>query len=262
MKPGNPGSSGPAAGVSVQKQRKVPTLQKYSADKVAAGLPENEVLAGTFNWESLNLSYGQEDLVKIAFARKHYLKTSQDIGQQLGVDIGGFSVRELLNHKIIPVRVSVSGGLNLSNKKINDMTGFERIAGLTNLAGLRLDNNQLTELPAGVFAGLTNLAGLRLGNNQLTELPAGVFADLTNLQTLHLNNNQLTTLPAGVFAGLTNLLLLVLSNNHLTTLPAGVFAGLTRLLALHLENNYQLRGIEPKTYLGEALQELFALSRK
>jgi carboxypeptidase N regulatory subunit len=78
---------------------------------------------------------------------------------------------------------------------------------------------------------------------------------------LVLSNNHLTTLPAGVFADLTRLLELVLSNNHLTTLPAGVFAGLTRLLALHLENNYQLRGIEPKTYLGEALQELFARLR-
>ena len=43
-----------------------------------------------------------------------------------------------------------------------------------------------------MFDDLTALTSLILHNNDLTELPAGVFNELTALTTLELNNNDLT----------------------------------------------------------------------
>ena len=95
--------------------------------------------------------------------------------------------------------------------------------------------NDLTALPASVFAGLSNLQELRLAYNDLTSLPASVFSGLTNLRELGLSGNELTTLPASVFAGLSNLRKLWLYSNGLTSLPDGLFAGLSNLTFLFLE---------------------------
>jgi Leucine-rich repeat (LRR) protein len=55
----------------------------------------------------------------------------------------------------------------------------ERLAELTGLTELRLDNNRLVELPEWL-ATLTNLTELRLGENRLESLPdwLGTFAKL------------------------------------------------------------------------------------
>ena len=78
---------------------------------------------------------------------------------------------------------------------------------------------------------------LFLDNNDLTELPAGVFDRLPALETLFLYANELTTLPAGVFDELIKLTSLDLSANELTTLPDDVFEPLTLLTELWLRDN-------------------------
>ena len=44
---------------------------------------------------------------------------------------------------------------------------------------LRLDNNQLETLPAGVFSGLSIDGSLYLRGNELESLPAGIFSVLS-----------------------------------------------------------------------------------
>ena len=88
-----------------------------------------------------------------------------------------------------------------------------------------------------MFDRLTSLEILFLDNNDLTELPAGVFNGLTSLETLFLYANELTTLPAGVFDELIKLTSLDLSANELTTLPDDVFEPLTLLTELWLRDN-------------------------
>ena len=84
---------------------------------------------------------------------------------------------------------------------------------LTNLELLYLNNNDLSELPDGVFEGVANLQYLRLYENDLSELPDSVFDGLSNLGTLHLARNALTALPDGVFEGLSSLEYLSLAGN-------------------------------------------------
>ena len=55
---------------------------------------------------------------------------------------------------------------------------------------MRLNNNALTSLPAGVFSGLSSLTELYLLNNQLTSLPAEFFNSSGSLTTLNLYGNS------------------------------------------------------------------------
>ena len=68
------------------------------------------------------------------------------------------------------------------------------------LQKLDLESNKLKELPVEVwtflFSGLCNLQELYLGGNDLSELPAEVFAGLGKLRKLNLGGNDLTELPA------------------------------------------------------------------
>ena len=89
-----------------------------------------------------------------------------------------------------------------------------------------------------MFDNLTALEILRLDENELTALPAGVFDNLTALEILRLDENELTALPAGVFDNLTALTILALEDNALDRfLPDDVFEPLTLLTELSLLGN-------------------------
>ena len=121
----------------------------------------------------------------------------------------------------------------------NDLTELPAgvFSGLSNLEELNLSENELTELPAGVFSGLSNLEELHLRFNELTELPISIFSDLDSLKELDLARNDLRELPAGVFSGLSNLEELDLRFNELAELPISIFSGLDNLKRLYLERN-------------------------
>ena len=132
-------------------------------------------------------------------------------------------------------------------------------ARLSNLEGMNLADNQLTDLPLGIFNGLDRLISLTLGiteqpsfvcdpapdcygdltrGNPLRSLPSAIFDGLGELESLSLEYLEFTTLPAGVFAGLGNLRTLDLANGRLQRLPIGVFDGLVNLASLDLSYNH------------------------
>ena len=111
-------------------------------------------------------------------------------------------------------------------------------------AGLSLENNELSSLPADLFADTTKLERLRLGDNNLESLPDDLFAGLTDLQVLDLSENRLTALDENAFADLSGLTRLYLSNNRLSSLPPDLFNPLKSLQILELENN-QLAALPP-----------------
>ena len=98
-----------------------------------------------------------------------------------------------------------SNAINVSSKKINDLSGIQYF---TSLRNLNCDSNSLTSLPALP----DSLNTLYCNNNKLTSLPA--LPD--PLKFLYCYYNSLTSLPA-----LPNSLkLLYCYNNSLTSLPA------------------------------------------
>ncbi|GLD52793.1 leucine-rich repeat-containing protein 15-like protein [Lates japonicus] len=67
------------------------------------------------------------------------------------------------------------------------------------LEKLRLDSNQISDLPEGVFDSLSSLNELQLSYNCILELHPALFTKLKSLQNLYLEHNALSHLPKGLF---------------------------------------------------------------
>ena len=104
--------------------------------------------------------------------------------------------------------------------------------------------------PDAFFAGLTGLFRLDLSHNQLTTLPANLFAQFGQLRFLYLFNNHLRLLPSEAFSGLDLLNALILNGNQLRSLPAGLFAGLGALRYLDVHDN-PLSCLHPDAFLDQ-----------
>ena len=94
------------------------------------------------------------------------------------------------------VRDALVAAVRASNSAVTDCS-LVTPAHLGALAGtLDVGNEGIAALRAGDFADLGLLTGLRLNDNALTDLPAGLFDALVALQRLYLHYNDLG--PGGV----------------------------------------------------------------
>ncbi|XP_067937916.1 slit homolog 2 protein-like isoform X2 [Watersipora subatra] len=121
----------------------------------------------------------------------------------------------------------------------NDITSVpaDSFAALKQLDSLDLSNNRISNVSAAAFSRLTGLKKLILYENLVSELPAGIFSGLTSLQMLLLNANKISCLRADIFEGLSQLHLLSLFDNEITTIVNGTFQPLVKLQTLHLASN-------------------------
>ncbi|XP_052772750.1 protein slit-like isoform X2 [Mya arenaria] len=105
------------------------------------------------------------------------------------------------------------------------------------LRRIDLSNNAIVAVDTGAFSGLSTLNTLIMYGNKITELPMGVFDGLTSLQLLLLNNNKISCVPLETFNHLGNLNLLSLFDNKIESLANGTFTPLENLQTLHLGRN-------------------------
>ncbi len=244
--------------------------------------------------EFLHQVVGTSEVAEIPFddptlltqlGRAYFLKYGQDLeladDEKKPVDIGGFSIRELLDagrQFLIRQRSNRLVECDLENLRINSLEGLLDIPeiekcnilflannqitsiqpgvfrGLPELLALNLLNNristiQISTIQPGMFQGLSDLANLNLNGNQITSIQPGSFQELTNLRSLSLNNNQIISIQPGTFQGLPNLWELNLNGNQITSIHPGMFQGLSNLFHLHLTDN-QITSIEPGSFQG------------
>ena len=152
--------------------------------------------------------------------------------------------------------LSAITSLDLSDEGITSLQSGD-FAGLTGLAQLVLEDNELTGLPSDLLDDLSALDKLNLKNNDLSALSAGDFDDLGSLSELYLGGNRLSAVPADVISGLSGLEILGLADNQLSALGPDDFSGLSSLEVLFLGGN-QLSSLPADVFSGlSALQELW-----
>ncbi|XP_015606545.1 protein slit isoform X1 [Cephus cinctus] len=105
------------------------------------------------------------------------------------------------------------------------------------LRRLDLSNNKIQKVASDAFHGLKSLESIVLYGNNITELPGGVFHGLTSLQLLLLNANEISCIRTDLFRDLTSLTLLSLYDNNIQSLANGTFANLRSIRTLHLAKN-------------------------
>jgi len=110
--------------------------------------------------------------------------------------------------------------LYLSSREITD-DGLKELAGLENLAALRIDMTGITDAGLKHLAGLKNLHTLNLSQTKITDAGLKHLAGLTNLQTLALTNTKVTDAGLKELKGLKKLGVLYLPGTAVTDKGAG-----------------------------------------
>lgn len=115
-----------------------------------------------------------------------------------------------------------------------DTLSQDDFKGLGDLALLDLSQNELAEIPDGVFGMLSKLKNLDLSSNLITHIQKDSFSGLVQLERLYLHGNRIQSIHPEAFEGLEMLLELKLQENLLSSLPSLRFPS---LLLLDLSNN-------------------------
>lgn len=135
--------------------------------------------------------------------------------------------------------------LDISSTKL--MLTNESFEGTPHLTKLFLRNNNIEEIPSGVFKQLINLVILDLGENKLSKIDSDVF-DGIPLTGLILDSNYLKTLSLNV----PSLKHLDVSNNRLISITV---ENLNKLVELSLNKN-NLITVEGKLFKNTSLESL------
>ena len=113
---------------------------------------------------------------------------------------------------------------------------------------LNLHNNQIDNVPAGVFRDLPFLRTIDLRDNILTTVKFRSFSDLPTLHTIYLSYNKITLIEEGAFQGMDELRILRLDHNLIPALYKNTFMELPRLEEIRLRYNPSLCCVEPLTF--------------
>ncbi len=100
-----------------------------------------------------------------------------------------------------------------------------------------LRNNQISNIPGGIFIGLNAVHQLYLSSNIISIVENTSFMGLTTLRELYLNDNKLQILPELSYMNMT-LLILDLSNNDISELQYTKLQHLFKLQQLFLSGNH------------------------
>eukprot|EP00096_Caligus_rogercresseyi_P013821 TRINITY_DN6421_c0_g1_i2.p1 TRINITY_DN6421_c0_g1~~TRINITY_DN6421_c0_g1_i2.p1 ORF type:complete len:1396 (-),score=344.95 TRINITY_DN6421_c0_g1_i2:865-5052(-) len=125
---------------------------------------------------------------------------------------------------------------------------------------IRLEQNQITEIPPQAFAGYRRLRRIDLSNNEIRSIAPDAFRGLKSLTSLVLYGNRITALPSQVFNGLTSLQLLLMNSNKIQCLRRDTFKDLKSINLLSLYDN-KIQSLENGTFIGLRNMQTLHLAR-
>jgi hypothetical protein len=102
---------------------------------------------------------------------------------------------------------------------------------------IKIDENNLTTIPANSFLGLSQLAFLTITRSQVKSIHPNAFLGLNRLTNLYLYENKIKELPPRVFRSLRRLRFLQMNDNKLTRLDGQLFLHNGELLTVTFATN-------------------------
>ncbi|KAK3103193.1 hypothetical protein FSP39_017227 [Pinctada imbricata] len=136
-------------------------------------------------------------------------------------------------------RLSQLATLKLKNNNIK-VVDSDTLAGMPNLNTLDLSSNKIKRINEKALQNLEGLQSLKINKNRIRDLKNGVISRQTNLLDLDFSENLLKRLDEKMFAGLKNLEEIDASANRISSIPKKVFRPLVNLVSLDLRENKML----------------------
>uniref|UniRef100_A0A336LY93 CSON008120 protein n=1 Tax=Culicoides sonorensis TaxID=179676 RepID=A0A336LY93_CULSO len=104
-----------------------------------------------------------------------------------------------------------------------------------NIKNLKLNHNNLTQLPVSTFISLGRTEYLSLSDNNFDEVPRDIFSHMPNVGTLDIARGRIRRINKDDFKALPNLGTLVLATNQIDSIDNGSFPN--KIFNLHLGHN-------------------------
>uniref|UniRef100_A0A8C1A254 Slit homolog 1a (Drosophila) n=1 Tax=Cyprinus carpio carpio TaxID=630221 RepID=A0A8C1A254_CYPCA len=105
------------------------------------------------------------------------------------------------------------------------------------LERLRLNRNQLHQLPELLFQKNAALSRLDLSENFIQAIPRKAFRGATDIKNLQLDKNHISCIEDGAFRALRGLEVLTLNNNNISSIPVSSFNHMPKLRTFRLHSN-------------------------
>ena len=139
---------------------------------------------------------------------------------------------------ITPPEVNAYKGdsLDLTNCNLSDDISLLKYIP-ENVKTLNLSDNNISEIPEGLFDELTGLKNFYIERNKLTSIPKGLFKNCKSLEWISFTGNEITTLKDGTFEGLDQLTTLDFEKNKIQKIESHAFDGMPKMKILSFEEN-------------------------
>ncbi|XP_049872399.1 toll-like receptor 7 [Pectinophora gossypiella] len=200
-------------------------LQILNLNNNSIGSIEDNAFSPLFNLHTLNLGQNKLHTIEHHVFNGLFILNKLNLNNNLLSYIGEDAFRNCSDLK----------ELDLSSNKLTKVP--EAVLQLPFLKSLDLGENLLTEITNSSFQNLTQLTGLRLIDNQIGNLTAGMFWGLPNLQVLNMAKNKIQSIETETFQKNVQLEAVRLDSNFISDIN-GVFVSLTKLLWLNLSENH------------------------
>ncbi|CAB4068071.1 unnamed protein product [Lepeophtheirus salmonis] len=127
--------------------------------------------------------------------------------------------------------------LFLNRNKIQSLSDINFLMDtLPRLRYLELSENEIRDIPFGVFRSYPKLERLFLSGNQISQISTEGLADMPSLR-LDISNNGITLIDKDAFKGVSNLDYLNVSYNNIKELDPSMFSNLKELYELDMSFN-------------------------
>lgn len=143
------------------------------------------------------------------------LTSKTDLSDAYKVEIENQKIDELCNGALAHLKKLDTLMIKNSNLKSIAPGSFE---GSDELRVLDLTDNEIKQLPAGVFNNL-NIRRVNLTNNQISDVDSSAFDNMPKLQTVELSDNRITKFDPAWFSNSPLVYRIVLDRNQVKSLP-------------------------------------------
>ncbi len=143
------------------------------------------------------------------------------------------------NCSLLQVPSSIPARAKFVHLNQNNITNVPKgiFRNLTKCISLHLGRNLISVIEKGTFEGMVFLKNLALPSNRISQVKSGAFIGLVSIRNLNMNRNLLAQLNSEMFIGIRKVRKILVKCNHISTIQNGAFENLHYVVRMRLDEN-------------------------